>query len=211
MLAELSKLFRAVRSDEGSNPSPSGAGDAHAQFHSRNSFPRFRARRSCDPERARARPPCAAASVRPGAPPCWRAVPDPPPAAGRGSRSTASPRSRVAADLLHRTIAAQAGQHDLDLLLRRPAPVLALLAQPHLLVGRAAHAEPAAGRYLRRYAPRGLSGAPSELPVNAGPGSGATRRGEGMRSINTPMRPRRANANAERFVRTVRAEVLTRC
>src|SRR6266508_3409478 len=44
----------------------------------------------------------------------------------------------LAADLLHRAVAAQPGQHDLDLLLRRPAPVLALLAQPLLLVGREA-------------------------------------------------------------------------
>jgi hypothetical protein len=42
-----------------------------------------------------------------------------------------------------------------------------------LLVGRAAHAEPAAGQSLRRYAPPGLPAAPSQLPVNAGPGSGA--------------------------------------
>src|SRR5204862_5988008 len=43
-------------------------------------------------------------------------------------------RDRVlAADLLHRTVAAQAGQHDLDLLLGCPSPVLALLAQPTLL------------------------------------------------------------------------------
>jgi hypothetical protein len=79
----------------------------------------------------------------------------------------------LAADLLDRAVAAQAGQHDLDLLLRRPAPVLALLAQPRLLVGRAAHAEPAAGQSLRRDAPPGLPGAPSQLHVNAGPGSGA--------------------------------------
>jgi len=38
--------------------------------------------------------------------------------------------------------AAHPCQHDLQLLLRRPAAVLPLLAQPNLLVGRAAHAEP---------------------------------------------------------------------
>jgi hypothetical protein len=38
----------------------------------------------------------------------------------------------LAADVLHGAVAAQAGQHDLDLLLRRPAAVLALLAQPWL-------------------------------------------------------------------------------
>src|SRR5439155_25092455 len=37
----------------------------------------------------------------------------------------------LATDLLHGTIAAQPGQHDRDLLLRRPRPVLPLLAQPH--------------------------------------------------------------------------------
>jgi hypothetical protein len=36
----------------------------------------------------------------------------------------------LAADVLHGAVAAQAGQHDLDLLLRRPAAVLASLAQP---------------------------------------------------------------------------------
>src|SRR5206468_9839443 len=79
----------------------------------------------------------------------------------------------LAADLLHRSVATEAGQHDLDLLLCRPTPVLALHAQPSLLVGRAAHAEPTAGQSLRRYAPPGLPGGPSQLPVNAGPGSGA--------------------------------------
>ena len=34
-------------------------------------------------------------------------------------------------------------------------------------------AEPAAGRSLRGYAPPRSSGAPTQLPVNAGPGSGA--------------------------------------
>src|SRR6266542_1830803 len=85
-------------------------------------------------------------------------------------------RDRVlTANLLHRAVAAQASQHDLDLLLGRPTPVLALLAQPHLLVGRAAHPEPAAGQSLRRYAPPGLPGNPTQLPVNAGPGSEASR------------------------------------
>src|SRR5574337_1775580 len=37
-------------------------------------------------------------------------------------------------ELLHRHIAAQPGQHDLQLLLRREAPVLPLLAQPDLLL-----------------------------------------------------------------------------
>jgi hypothetical protein len=36
----------------------------------------------------------------------------------------------LAAHVLHRAVAAQPGQHDLKLLLRRPAPVLPLLAQP---------------------------------------------------------------------------------
>ena len=45
----------------------------------------------------------------------------------------------------------------------------------HLPVGRAAHPEPAAGQSLRRYAPPGLSGGPSKLSVNAGPGSGGMR------------------------------------
>src|SRR3989442_1397841 len=64
----------------------------------------------------------------------------------------------LAADLLHRTIAAQPGEHDLDLLPRRPAPVLALLAQPCLLVSRAAHAEPAAGQSLQPPVGRGWAG-----------------------------------------------------
>src|SRR5439155_20254589 len=79
----------------------------------------------------------------------------------------------LTAHVLDGPVAAQAGQHDLDLLLRRPTAVLALLAQPRLLVGRAAHPEPDAGQSLRRYAPPGLPGAPTQLPVNAGPGSGA--------------------------------------
>src|SRR5207302_11015284 len=79
----------------------------------------------------------------------------------------------LTAHVLHGPVAAQAGQHDLDLLLRRPTAVLALLAQPRLLVGRAAHPEPAAGQSLRRYAPPGLPGAPTQPPVNTGPGSRA--------------------------------------
>src|SRR5439155_9906546 len=83
-------------------------------------------------------------------------------------------RDRVlAADLPDAAVAAQSGQHDLELLLRRERPVLPLLAQPSSPFGRAAHAEPTAGQSLRRYAPPGLPGAPSQLPVNAGPGSGA--------------------------------------
>ncbi len=39
-----------------------------------------------------------------------------------------------------------------------PAPVLPLLAQPCLLLGRAAHPRPAAGRSLRGYAPPRTSG-----------------------------------------------------
>ena len=38
------------------------------------------------------------------------------------------------AQLLHRHIAAQPGEHDLELLLRRERPVLPLLAQPDLLL-----------------------------------------------------------------------------
>ncbi len=52
------------------------------------------------------------------------------------------------ADLAHRQIAPQAGEHDLQLLLRPPAPILPLLAQSILLAGRAAHPEPVAGRPL---------------------------------------------------------------
>src|SRR6266511_2016031 len=59
----------------------------------------------------------------------------------------------LATDLLDGTVAAQPGQHDRDLLLGRPRPVLPLLAQPRLLVGRAAHAEPGTGRSLRGSAP----------------------------------------------------------
>src|SRR5262249_38051607 len=70
----------------------------------------------------------------------------------------------LAADVLHRPIAAQPRQHDLDLLLRRPTAVLPLLAQPCLLLGRAAHPEPTAGQSLRRYAPPRLPGAPTQLP-----------------------------------------------
>jgi endonuclease/exonuclease/phosphatase family metal-dependent hydrolase len=83
----------------------------------------------------------------------------------------------LAADLLHRAVAAQAGQDDRDLLLRRPAPVLLpLLAQPRSPFGRAAHPEPAAGQSLRRYTPPGLPGPPTQLPVNAGRGDWQQRR-----------------------------------
>src|SRR5439155_9008508 len=83
-------------------------------------------------------------------------------------------RDRVlAADLLHRAVAAQPSQDDLDLLLRRPPPALPLLAPPTLLLGRASHPEPDPGQSLRRYAPPGLPGAPTQLPANSGPGSGA--------------------------------------
>src|SRR6266540_2335960 len=79
----------------------------------------------------------------------------------------------LATDLLHRPVATQTGQHDRDLLLGRPRPLPPLLAQPRLLVGRAAHAEPGTGRSLRGSAPPRPSGTPTQLPVNAGPGSGA--------------------------------------
>src|SRR5439155_1869465 len=51
--------------------------------------------------------------------------------------------------------------------------------------------EPAAGQSLRRYAPPGLSGAPTQLPVNAGPGSGATPR-RGVPPLPQPDRQDRA-------------------
>src|SRR5262249_32832234 len=79
----------------------------------------------------------------------------------------------LAAELRDRAVAAKRRQHDLELLLGRELPVLALLAQPLSPFGRAAHPEPAAGQSLRRYAPPGLPGAPTQLPGNAGPGSGA--------------------------------------
>src|SRR6266508_1656811 len=81
----------------------------------------------------------------------------------------------LATGVLHRPVATQSRQDDRELLLVRPAPVLLPLAQPLSPFGRAAHAEPAAGRSLRRYAPPGSPGAPSQLPVNPGPGSGAGR------------------------------------
>src|SRR4029453_11104428 len=74
----------------------------------------------------------------------------------------------LTAHVLHRPVAAQAGQHDLDLPLRCPAPILPLLAQPRFLLGRAAHPEPAAGQSLRRYPPPGLPRAPTQPPVNKG-------------------------------------------
>ena len=46
---------------------------------------------------------------------------------------------------------------------------------PCLLVGRRPRAEPDAGRSLRGSVPPRPSGTPSQLPVNAGPGSGAFR------------------------------------
>src|SRR4051794_27656087 len=79
----------------------------------------------------------------------------------------------LTADLLHGTLTAQAGQHDRELLLGRPAPVLPLLAQPSSSRGRAAHPEPAAGRSLRRYAPPGSSGEPTRSDCQRGTGSGA--------------------------------------
>src|SRR5213078_3981223 len=88
----------------------------------------------------------------------------------------------LATELRDRTVATKRRQHDLELLLRRELPVLALLAQPLSPFGRAAHPEPAAGQSLRRYAPPGLPGAPTQLPVNAGPGSGALARLESGRS-----------------------------
>jgi hypothetical protein len=94
---------------------------------------------------------------------------------GRRFGSGCAGRDRMlATHLADATVAAQPGQHDRQLLLRRPLPILALLAQPRLLVGRAAHAERGAGRSLRGSAPPRPSGTPNQLPVNAGPGSGAT-------------------------------------
>src|SRR6266511_3230956 len=80
--------------------------------------------------------------------------------------------SVLAADIADRSVAAHPRQHDLQLLLRRPAAVLALLAQPSLLVGRAAHAEPDAGQPLRGLPPPPSLPGPSQLTVNTGPGSG---------------------------------------
>ena len=57
------------------------------------------------------------------------------------------------ADVADRPVAAHPRQHDLQLLLRRPAAVLPLLTQPSLLVGRAVHAEPDAGQPLRELRP----------------------------------------------------------
>src|SRR3954471_2394833 len=127
-------------------------------------FPRSPARRSSARAPAPVRRPCGAARAHRGAPPCRPRLAAAleqllPPAVVERLRDR-----MLTTDLLHLAVAAQAGQHDLDLLLRRPAPVLALLAQPHLLVGRAAHAEPAAGQSLRRYAPPGLRGV--RLPQN---------------------------------------------
>lgn len=69
-----------------------------------------------------------------------------------------------------------------------------LCVAPHRRVisnsSRAAHPEPAAGRSLRRYAPPGSSGAPTQLPVNAGPGSGAER--SGLAPPNVPYSNREA-------------------
>src|SRR5262249_55286367 len=76
-------------------------------------------------------------------------------------------------ELRDRALASKRGEHDFELLLRRELPVLAVLAQPSLLLGRAAHPEPAAGRSLRRHAPPRSSGTPTQLPVNTGPGSRA--------------------------------------
>jgi hypothetical protein len=76
------------------------------------------------------------------------------------SAGAESPRSRAHGRLLHRAAAAQPGEHDLDLLLRRPAPIRALLAQPRLLLGRAAHPEPGPGQPLRGSAPPRPSGEP---------------------------------------------------
>ena len=77
------------------------------------------------------------------------------------------------ADVPDAAIAAQPGQHDLDLLLRRAAPILPLLAQPIFSSGRATHAEPDAGQSLRRYAPPGPSDQPTQLALNTPTGSRA--------------------------------------
>jgi len=63
------------------------------------------------------------------------------------------------------------GQRDLDLLLRVQLWYLRWSFNLCLFVGRAARPEPAAGQSLRRYALRGLPGAPTQLPVIAGPAS----------------------------------------
>ena len=77
----------------------------------------------------------------------------------------------LAAHLADAAVAAQPGQHDLQLLLRRPLPIPALLAQPRLLVGRAAHPESRPGQPLRGFAPPRLSGEPEDSTVNADPGA----------------------------------------
>ncbi len=139
--------------------------------------PRSRARRSCEPAPAPARGSSGAAPARRLAVSVLLARQRRPTALEQLVAPRVIERVRdlmLAADLLHRAVAAQAGQDDRDLLLRRPAPVLLpLLAQPRSPFGRAAHPEPAAGQSLRRYTPPGLPGAPTQLPVNAGPGSAA--------------------------------------
>src|SRR4051794_5945070 len=113
--------------------------------------PRSRARRSCGPAPAPARAPSVAALSRLSLLPAGEPLPS-------GLEQLIAPaveerlRDRVlAADLPHRAVAAQPGQHDLELLLRRERPVLPLLAQPSSPFGRAAHAAPDAGQSLRRY------------------------------------------------------------
>src|SRR5581483_11192006 len=101
----------------------------------------------------------------------------------------------LTADLDDRAVATQRRQHDLQLLLRGELPILPLLAQPDLLLGRAAHPEPAAGRSLRRYAPPGSPGNPTQLPVNTEPGSGAVQLPAGTPS---PSRSRRTLARLGR-------------
>jgi hypothetical protein len=86
----------------------------------------------------------------------------------------------LASDLARRPVATQPSQHDLKFCcavqlryLHCSLNLISLSVERPML-------SPVAGRPLRRYAPPGSSGAPSQLPVNAGPGSGARASGFGL-------------------------------
>jgi len=80
-------------------------------------------------------------------------------------------------------------------LVASPAPILALLAQPRSPFGRAAHAEPAAGRSLRGSAPSRPSGNHVSYPSTLDRGAGHLRP-EGLRPAMTPQARRTRTQSA---------------
>ncbi len=146
-------------------------------------FPRSPTRTSCGRAPARARRPCGATPDRPAAPPCRRAL-----LAGLQQLVAPAVVERLRDRVLTTDLASPLRSP------RSPASTISsfrcavnilyfpLLAQPRLLVGRAAHAEPDAGQSLRRYAPPRPSGTPKSATCqHRDPGAGhASRSLEGV-------------------------------